>query len=58
MKLHFLSEHDVLIFLERGDRVEQPGKLNGEIKARNGRVCRAMLGVTGRVPFLPTGLSL
>lgn len=49
---------NVLNFLERGDRVEQPGKLNGEIKARNGRVCRAMLGVTGRVPFLPTGLSL
>lgn len=32
-------------------------ELIGEIKARNGRVCRAMLGGTGRAPFLLMGLS-
>lgn len=33
-------------------------ELIGEIKARNGRVCRATLGGMGRAPFLPIGLSL
>ena len=47
-----------LIFLERGERVEQQEELTGEIKARSGRLSRAMLGRTGRVPFFPMGLSL
>lgn len=38
--------------------MEQPEELTGEIKARNDRLSRAMLGRTGRVPFLPVGLTL
>lgn len=49
---------NILIFLEKGERMEQPEELTREIKARNERVSGAMLGGTGRAPFLPADLSL
>lgn len=54
----FYQNMNILIFPEKGERVEQPEELAGEIKARNESVSGAMLGGTGRAPFLPTGLSL
>lgn len=54
----FYQSMNIFIFLEKGERVEQPEELTGEVKARNERLSWAMLGGTGRAPFLPTGLSL
>lgn len=54
----FYHNMNILIFLEKGERMEQPEELTREIKARNERVSGALLGGTGRAPFLPADLSL